>query len=108
MDAITSSLLKSFSTIHGLDEEKESVKFENFCSYSVITNIIRTTFDLESVHTGDGGDCGIDGCAILVNGKLVFDTDEIDELRDTNKYLDVDLIFIQSKTSSSFDSGFIG
>jgi len=108
MDAITSSLLKSFSNIHGLDSEKESVRFENFCSYSVITNVIRTTFDLESVHTGDGGDCGIDGCAIIVNGKLVFDTDEIDELRDTNKYLDVDLIFIQSKTSSSFDGGFIG
>lgn len=108
MDAITSSLLKSFSNIHGLDGEKESVRFENFCSYSVITNVIRTTFDLESVHTGDGGDCGIDGCAIIVNGKLVFDIDEIDELRDTNKYLDVDLIFIQSKTSSSFDGGFIG
>jgi len=29
-------------------------------------------------------------------------------IKSTSKYLDVDLIFIQSKTSSSFDGGFIG
>jgi len=108
VDAITSSLLKSFSSIHGLENDSESVKFENFCSYSVVTNAIRASFDLDAVHTGDGGDCGIDGCAIIVNGKLVFDIDEIEELRDTNKYLDVDVIFIQAKTSASFDGGFIG
>ncbi|WP_241618879.1 AIPR family protein [Rosenbergiella epipactidis] len=108
MDAITKSLLSSFSHIHEIDKEKESVRFENFCSYSIVTNVIRSSFELESVHTGDGGDCGIDGCAIIVNGKLVFDIDEIESLRDANKYLDVDIIFIQAKTSSSFDSGFIG
>lgn len=108
MDAITSSLLKSFSNIHGLEKDIESVKFENFCAYSVVTNAIRASFDLDAVHTGDGGDCGIDACAIIVNGKLVFDIDEIEELRNTNKYLDVDIIFLQAKTSSSFDSGHIG
>jgi len=108
MDAITESLLRSFSSIHGLEQKQSSEKFEHFCNYSIVTNAIRTTFDIESIHTGSGGDCGIDGCAIIVNGKLVLDVDEVDELIDTNKYLDVDVLFLQAKTTSSFDGGDMG
>jgi AIPR protein len=43
-----------------------------------------------------------------VNGKLVASTDEVDDLISNAGFLDVDVIFIQAKTSQSFDGSEIG
>ena len=44
---------------------------------------------------------------IVVNGSLINSKDEIEELEKKNKYLDVDFILVQSKTSTDFDAGAI-
>jgi hypothetical protein len=38
----------------------------------------------------------------VINGALVKQLDEVDAFIDLNTYLDVDFVFIQAKTSSSF------
>ncbi|GAB2801599.1 AIPR family protein [Rhabdobacter roseus] len=75
--------------------------------YSVVSNEYNKTFDIDTVSIGNGGDTGIDGIAIIVNGQLVESIEEVDDLLDKNNSLEVSYIFIQAKSSSSFDSGSI-
>jgi hypothetical protein len=60
------------------------------------------------VHVGKDSNPGIDGLAVIVNGTLVEDIEEIDNLVATNKFLDAAFVFTQAKTSSSFNGGDIG
>jgi hypothetical protein len=97
MDRITKKLLQDFLKAQELDECDESSDFELFCNYSVLANEYNKTFDAKAITVGAGADTGIDGIAIIVNGHLVEDTDEIDSLLETNGYLEVTYLFIQGK-----------
>lgn len=66
------------------------------------------TFDPSILVTGDGNDTGIDGIAVIVNNNLISDIDEINELLDTNGYLDVIFVFVQAERTSGFDGAKIG
>lgn len=104
MDRITRKLLQDFLASQELTIEDEPRDFELFSNYTVLSNEYNKTFDVKAITIGGGSDTGIDGLAIIVNGHLVEDTDEIDGLMLANSYLDVTYIFVQSKTSSSFDT----
>lgn len=80
----------------------DATVFEHFVAFCVLSDAQEEDFDVLDVHTGGGGDLGLDGVAILVNGVLVDSTDVIDSLLDTNGYLDVRFIFTQAKTASGF------
>src|SRR5690606_22216306 len=103
MDRITQSLISELLTNLELQSEGSSKDFEKLVNYTVISNEDNKTFDISTLTVGDGNDTGIDGIAIIVNGQLVESTDEIDDLLDKNSFLEVDFIFTQSKTSSSFE-----
>jgi len=104
MDRITKQLLTDFLKAQEVEATKESDDFEDFCNYTVVSDEYNKTFDINTISTGAGSDTGIDGIAIIVNGHLIEDTDEIDDLLESNGFLDVTYIFIQAKTSSSFDT----
>jgi hypothetical protein len=108
MDRITKSLLEEFSREHDLDKLPEDKQFEHFASYLTIQRHHSETFDTFDVVTGSGGDTGIDGLAILVNGSLVTDRDTVAELADRNGYLDVLFIFVQAERSPAFETSKIG
>src|SRR5690554_2117792 len=108
MDKITKSLLDGFSSQYEIESKPESTQFEHFCNYSVTSKLFRGSFELEDIHSGAGGDCAIDGIVLIVNGRLVLDEDELRDVVDSTSCLDADIIFIQSKTSSSFDGSAIG
>jgi len=108
MDKITKSLLDTFSEQNELNLLDESVQFEHFANYSIISKLNRSSFELEDIHTGSGGDCGIDGLCLIVNGKIVTDIDELTEVVEGPRHLDADIIFIQAKTTSSFNGSDIG
>lgn len=108
MDKITRSLLDGFSSQYEIENKPESVQFEYFCNYAVISKLFRGSYELEDVHSGSGGDCAIDGVALIVNGRLILDEDELRDVVEATSYLDADIVFIQSKTSSSFDGSAIG
>lgn len=108
MDKITKSLLDGFSSQYEIENKPESTQFEHFCNYSIISKLFRGSFDLEDIHSGSGGDCGIDGILLIVNGRLILDEDELRDVVESTSYLDADIIFVQSKTTSSFDGSAIG
>ncbi|MEQ1500533.1 MAG: AIPR family protein [Parcubacteria group bacterium] len=108
MDKITASLLETFSGQYEIEKIKESTQFEHFANYSIISKLNRSSFEIEDIHTGSGGDCAIDGLCLVVNGKIVTEIDELNEVVKGPGHLDADIIFIQSKTTSSFSGSDIG
>ncbi|MDL1985878.1 MAG: AIPR family protein [Deltaproteobacteria bacterium] len=108
MDRITKSLLKEFVDGNGLNNLPESQQFEHFSCYLLTSRHFTDSFSTEEICVGDGGDTGIDGISIIVNGSLVTEPEEVEDLCETNGYLDVTIVFVQAETSSSFDSSKIG
>jgi hypothetical protein len=105
MDRITKSLMEAFMKEHEIESEGEATDFEKFCNYCVISREYPETFKIEDVSVGNQNDTGLDGIAILVNGRLVDSIEEVDDLADMNKRIEATFIFVQSKTSNNFDSG---
>lgn len=108
MDRITKSLLDEFSTEQGIVHLPEDKRFEHFAAYLVIHRFYSDSFDTSDVVTGDGNDTGIDAIGIVVNGSLVTDAELIEELAETNGYLDVTFVFVQVERSAGFDTSKIG
>lgn len=103
MDLVTQNLLTSFRGEESLpDDLEESTLFEHFVNYCAVSNEYGDEFDVEDIHTGGGDDLGIDGLAVIVNGTLISDASEVDDLAATNKHLEVEFIFSQAKTGGNF------
>lgn len=105
MHRIVKSHLASFVNSFGLEADDESVQFEKFTTYCVLSNRFGSTFDLDDVSTGPG-DEGIDGVAIVIDESVSVsadDTSAIFELPKRNH--DVDVIFVQAKRTEGFDLG---
>lgn len=99
MDLVTQNLVAAFKAEESLPAKTdEATVLEHFVNYCAVSNEYGEEFDVEDLHTGGGDDLGIDGVAIIVNGTLVFDEAEVIDLANTNKYLEVDLVFCQSKS----------
>lgn len=108
MDIITKSLLETFSRQNEIENLPTSTQFEHFANFSIISKLNRSSFELDDIHSGRGGDCAIDGLCLVVNGKIVTDIDELTDLVEVPGYLDSDITFIQTKTTSSFSGSDIG
>lgn len=104
MNKIIHSLLTKFTDEFELSKLGEATQFEHFCNFAICSKLFRGSFDLSDVHTGSGNDCGIDGILLLVNGRIITDVDQVNDIADCSSYLDVDICFIQAKTSASFSS----
>lgn len=104
MDRITKQLITDLFKAQEKEETVLSDDFEYFCNYSVLANEYNRTFETEAITIGSGSDTGIDGVAIIVNGHLVEDEEEVDDLLDSNGYLEVSYVFVQAKTSSNFNT----
>jgi hypothetical protein len=104
MDLVTRNLLDSFREEHGFPAEiVESVLFEHFCNYCICSKEYSDNFDMEDLHVAGGNDLQLDGVAIIVNGLLVDETDQVDDLAITNKYVEAEFIFVQAKTGRNFE-----
>lgn len=106
MNIILKSHFADFKNQYGYEGKSDSEAFELFCIYSVASKYIKqesiTTNILEDINIGNGGDWGIDGFIILVNGQVVFNKEIVDDLLKANGSLSVQIILIQAKTSLSF------
>ncbi|MEH6517445.1 MAG: AIPR family protein [Halioglobus sp.] len=108
MDRITKSLLNQFTSENGLEALPEDQAFEHLTAHLVTSEHFTDTFTTYDLVTGEGGDTGIDAIAVIVNGTLVSEPEEIEDLADTNGYLETSFIFVQSERSSGFSTAKIG
>lgn len=105
MHRIVKSHLTSFVKSFGLEADDESVQFEKFTTYCVLSNRFGSAFDLDDVSTGPG-DEGIDGVAVIVDESVAVSTDDTKAIFATPKRNhDVDVVFVQAKRTEGFDLG---
>lgn len=103
MDPVTESLMNDFAQSINIDELPEDKKFEYFSAYSMVSSHTNDSFDTSDLVVGDGGDLNVDAFAVKVNGRLVDNADNVDDLLELNGYIEAEFIIVQSKTSSKFD-----
>ena len=97
------SLLDEFSREHDLGKLSEEKQFEHFAAYLTAGRHLSEAFDTSDIVTGSGGDTGIDGIAVIVNGSLIDDADLVKDYADRNGYLDVSFVFVQAERSSRIE-----
>jgi hypothetical protein len=108
MDRITKSLLEQFVVENHLGTLPEDRAFEQFCGYLATGRHYADSFSPEDISVGAGGDAGIDCIGIITNGTLVTEPEEVDDLADSNGFLDVTFIFVQAERSANFETAKIG
>jgi len=108
MDRITKSLLDEFSKEHDLLSLGEDKRFEHLAVYLTVSRHYGETFNTGESVTGSGGDTGIDGLTIIVNGSIATEPEDVEELSQTNGYLDVSFVFVQAERSAAFEMAKIG
>ncbi len=108
MDRITKSYLDAFTAEYELGSLPEDQAFERFAGTLVCTVHHSETIEPEDISVGGGADCGVDSIAVIVNGNLVTQPEEIEDLDKLNGYLDVTFIFTQAERTPGFSSSKIG
>lgn len=108
MDIITKSQFDQFRTLYDIEGMKESEAFELFSIYCIASSFVKSeTLSkdlLLELNVGGGNDWGIDGFVAIVNGKIVNTPQAVDDLLQSNGFIAVQFVIIQSKVSESFDS----
>lgn len=105
MHRIVKAHLESFVKSFGIENLEEDVQFELFCNKAVLSSRISMDFEIDDVTSGPGDD-GMDGVAIIIDEELcISPEDAASVFSSQRKNHDVDIVFIQSKRSESFDLG---
>jgi hypothetical protein len=101
MDRITTSILEEFSKENELGKLDESDRFEHLAAFLAIRRHFSRALDTTDIVVGKGGDTGVDAIAIIVNGALITDVDQVQEMLNQNAYLEATFIFVQAERSAS-------
>lgn len=105
MDPILMGYLKDFRSEFNFENVDESSLFEDFANYCIVKREATATFELEQLNIGKNGNPGIDGMAILLNGIVINEPNDVHYFINKKQSFDVDIILTQAKTASKFDSG---
>ncbi|HQU83516.1 MAG TPA: AIPR family protein [Pyrinomonadaceae bacterium] len=112
MDRITKSYVTEFQKKYNFDTDIiPSELFEHFVNYVIAYYKIDDSFDrdlIEKICIGKNGTIGVDGFAIIINGHLITEIEDVNVILDSNKQSKADILFIQSKTSPEFNIKDIG
>ena len=71
MDRIIQNYMNNFLVSQQIEEKEQNRQFEMFSAYCAVEKHYSDTYNLSDIITGEGGDCGIDGVAIIVNGNMI-------------------------------------
>jgi hypothetical protein len=105
MHRIIQAHLKNFSESFGYTALDESVQFEKFCAYAILSSRYSSDLDLDDVTTGEGDD-GIDGVAVIIDEAPCPSSEEAIEIfKSPRRNHDIDLVFVQAKSGERFDLG---
>ncbi len=107
MHTLTSKRVAKFSRDFGFGGT-EADQFERYVAANYLFQYVGDNVELiENSVLGGSSDEGIDIAAIVVNGKLVSEPEEIDDLIAEQGANSAKVVFIQAKTSESYDSKLI-
>jgi cold shock CspA family protein len=103
-DQILKGYLQNFGNQQGFANIPEPDLFSRFVTYCIISKQLGAPSSLADSDVDGGQDTGLDAIAITINDRLVTSCDDVDYLC-KNGSIEVDFVFVQSKTSPKFDGG---
>ena len=109
MDRILQSFIDSYKSDYDINAD-DTTLFEYFANYCVISKHLPEAYRndphlYEKIHTGEGGDYGIDGIAICIDeDKYISNLEQAKELINSQPF-SASFILVQAKTSATFDAG---
>lgn len=104
MDRVTRGLLKSYVETAGLGGQQESQQFERFATHVILSKLYGGTFSADDFCVGDGVQ-GIDAATLTVNGVVVADIDELEDVLEHPGPIAAEFVLVQAKTSPKFELG---
>lgn len=108
LNKILQGMLDDFKKDYLFNELEQSKEFEYLVNYLIISKFHPDAFsdkgDLDRVVVDEKSQFGLDAIAFIVNGNLVLGKDDI-SIYAKSKKLDVDILFIQTKTEEKCDTG---
>lgn len=108
-DIVLQGFVKDFAENYSMSKKDESDVFEAFAVSTVLRKFHQSEVtDLDDFLVGGGGDGGIDAVAILVNGHPACTKEDVTFFAERLRRLDVEFVFVQAKTSASFEAASIG
>lgn len=110
IEPILKAKMEKYQEDYLLDGFNEDEVFERYVNSNVLSQmqpgVFATDYELlDSICVGGGNDLGIDGIAILVNGRFVKSKEDVDDILYGSRKGEIEVIFIQSKNKSKFDFG---
>lgn len=107
-EILVNQIIRSYLDAHvneySIQDYEPDSAFEHFVNKCIINRYTVDRFDPQDVMT-EKGEIGIDGAAIILNGQLVTDLDICRAIYSQRRKVNAKFIFIQAKTSESFDGG---
>ena len=103
MDIIVDTYFRKFLKEQQIGDEKNDTNFEKFINYICLATNNITNFNLLTTCVGNGNDAGIDGIAIAINNRYVMDMGDITDIIEKGMELNVELFFVQAKTTEGFE-----
>ena len=109
-DLVLEGFVNNFAGARGLTHLKADELFEAFVASSIFRKYHQSDItDIEEgILIGGSGDGGLDAAAIMVNGRTARTEEDVQFFVDNLRRLDVEFVFIQAKTSPSFNAADIG
>lgn len=104
MNPIIKAQLDEFKNSNSGESLKDHEFFEVMSIYSIENGILGENIDPFSAHL-KGDEFGVDGIAVLVQGELCVDSDQVESVLSVGKNHSSAFHFFQSKTSTSVDYG---
>lgn len=107
MHVLTQKRVEKFGRDFGFDGKIEE-QFELYVAATYLYRYVKNDVALiQGVVVGGGSDEGVDVAAVVINGQVVSEPDEIDDLIAGQESNTAKVVFIQAKTSPNFDSKLI-
>ncbi len=104
MNPVIKAQVLDFATTEDMKHRAESEIFEIYSAYSILNGGLGESIDAADAHLS-GSEFGVDGVAIIVQGRLITDTTDAEQAVQDIKSPEIDFYFFQSKTGTAFDYG---
>ena len=107
-DKILAGYMDDFASQFGFDQVDFAGRLMHFVNYCMVSHLTSDEYDIADINVDGQGDTGIDGLAILVDGHIVNSQEDVNFFQDQLKRLDVQFVFIQSKSRPHFTTADVG
>jgi hypothetical protein len=105
VDRVTAGLLGTWLANHGAQIKDESIQFEHFVNFIILSRQHDQQFTVDDYSYGAGGTIGIDGFALTVNNELIPGLDELEDSLAGARHVEAVITLMQAKRSSGYDLG---